>query len=71
LAQIRHRGVCVAAELVRLDAEIELALEEPLSAITPGQSVVLYEGDTVLGGAIIEQTGARQLGRHALPLAVA
>ena len=34
--------------------EVELALEEPVSAITPGQSLVLYDGDRVLGGGLIE-----------------
>src|SRR5206468_2268372 len=34
--------------------EVELALDEPVAAITPGQSLVLYDGDRVLGGGIIE-----------------
>jgi tRNA-uridine 2-sulfurtransferase len=34
--------------------EIELALDEPVSAITPGQSVVFYGGERVLGGGFIE-----------------
>ncbi|MFK7815340.1 MAG: tRNA 2-thiouridine(34) synthase MnmA [Gammaproteobacteria bacterium] len=32
----------------------EVLFEEPQWAITPGQSVVLYQGDKCLGGAIIE-----------------
>jgi tRNA-specific 2-thiouridylase len=56
--QVRHRAQAVAAEIVRLDSnEIELALEAPVSAITPGQSLVLYDGDRVLGGGIIERGG--------------
>lgn len=33
----------------------EITFNEPQWAITPGQSVVLYQGDTCLGGAIIEE----------------
>ena len=59
--QVRHRAAAAAAEIVRLDGdEIELALDEPVSAITPGQSLVLYDGDRVLGGGLIE-SGARSL----------
>ncbi|MGH7713840.1 MAG: aminomethyltransferase beta-barrel domain-containing protein, partial [Gemmatimonadaceae bacterium] len=58
--QVRHRAQPVAAEVVRADGcEIELALEEPVAAITPGQSLVLYNGERVLGGGVIERTGAR------------
>jgi tRNA-specific 2-thiouridylase len=58
--QVRHRAPAVPAELVRVEgAEIELALEEPVAAITPGQSLVLYDGERVLGGGVIERAGAR------------
>src|SRR5688572_4417556 len=54
--QVRHRAPAARAELVRRDGdEIELALDEPVAAITPGQSVVVYEGDRVLGGGLIER----------------
>jgi tRNA-specific 2-thiouridylase len=54
--QVRHRSTPAAAEIVRLDAaEVELALDEPVAAITPGQSLVLYDGDRVLGGGLIER----------------
>jgi tRNA-specific 2-thiouridylase len=57
------------AEIVRLDSEeIELALDEPVSAITPGQSMVLYDGDRVLGGGFIE---ASRRQRSALPVLAA
>jgi tRNA-uridine 2-sulfurtransferase len=64
--QVRHRARPARAELVRADGdEIELALDEPVSAITPGQSLVLYDGDRVLGGGIIEHA------RRALPVLAA
>jgi tRNA-specific 2-thiouridylase len=61
--QVRHRARPVAAELLRASGdEIELALDEPVSAIAPGQSAVLYDGDRVLGGGLIERaTGMRGL----------
>jgi tRNA-specific 2-thiouridylase len=67
--QVRHRAPPAAAEIVRLDGrEIELALDEPVAAITPGQSLVLYECDRVLGGGFIE-CGAHH--RLALPILAA
>jgi tRNA-uridine 2-sulfurtransferase len=37
--------------------EIAVKFDEPQSAITPGQAVVLYDGDVVLGGGWIETVG--------------
>ncbi len=65
-AQIRHRARPAHGTLVRVAGdEIEIALEEGASAITPGQSIVLYNGDVVLGGGVIED------GRRALPVIAA
>ena len=64
--QIRHRAHPVPGTLVRAtSAELEVALAEPASAISPGQSCVFYEGDRVLGGGVIER------GRRALPVRAA
>ena len=69
-ARVRHRAAPASAEIVRLDDdEIELALDEPVSAITPGQSVSIYEGDRVLGGGIIERSGGPR--RERLPVIAA
>ncbi len=65
--RVRHRAAPAFAEIVRLDDdEIELALDEPVSAITPGQSVAIYAGDRVIGGGIIERAGRGP--RQALPV---
>lgn len=67
--QVRHRARAVPATLVRAGAgEVELALGEPVSAITPGQSLVLYDGDRVLGGGVIEAALGQ---RPALPVLAA
>ncbi|MDF1502675.1 tRNA 2-thiouridine(34) synthase MnmA [Roseisolibacter sp. H3M3-2] len=67
--QVRHRARAVAAELVRADGdEVELALQEPVAAITPGQSAVLYAGEQVLGGGFIEAATGQRL---ALPVLAA
>ncbi len=53
--RVRHRAPITPAEIVRIDGtEIELALDAPVRAIAPGQSLVLYDGDRVLGGGFIE-----------------
>jgi tRNA-specific 2-thiouridylase len=68
--RVRHRAPLARAEIVRLDGdEIELALDEPVSAITPGQSLVLYNGERVLGGGFIES--APSAGRSTLPVLAA
>jgi tRNA-specific 2-thiouridylase len=55
--------------LIRKDpGEVEIALDEPVAAITPGQSVVLYDGDRVLGGGFIESAAPS---KAALPILAA
>jgi tRNA-specific 2-thiouridylase len=54
-AQIRHRHAAAPAKVRRTDdrrAELEFAT--PQTAITPGQAVVFYDGDEVLGGGWID-----------------
>ena len=67
--RIRHRAPLAKGELIRISGdEIEIALDEPVSAITPGQSIVLYDGDKVLGGGFIEAKAERS---RALPILAA
>ena len=64
--QIRHRARATPGTLVRVsDSEVEVALEEPASAISPGQSCVFYDGERVVGGGVIA------LGRRELPVRAA
>ncbi len=54
-AQIRHHHRPAAARVRALDgARAELEFLEPQSAITPGQAVVFYDGDVVIGGGWID-----------------
>ena len=63
--QVRHRARPVPATVVAFDGNaIELALDEGVSAITPGQSLVLFDGEQVLGGGVIER-GMRATGEPA------
>lgn len=54
-AQLRYRARAVPARVGRSDATgLELALDEPVRAITPGQSGALYDDDgRLLGGGVI------------------
>ncbi len=55
LAKIRHSHKAALATLTKFaEDKIEVVFNEPQSAITPGQSVVFYENDIVIGGGIIE-----------------
>jgi tRNA-specific 2-thiouridylase len=55
-AQIRHRHAAAAAT-VRASGEqrAEVEFDAPQIAVTPGQAVVFYDGDRVIGGGWIDQ----------------
>ena len=53
-AQIRYRGREAACTVRPLEGgRMAVRFDEPQRAITAGQAVVLYDGDTVLGGGTI------------------
>jgi tRNA-specific 2-thiouridylase len=52
--KVRYRSAPVPAKLFpRREDCIQIHLDRPHRAITPGQSAVFYQGETVLGGGII------------------
>ncbi len=54
-AQIRHRHQAAPARVRGTDeGRIELEFDTPQTAITPGQAVVFYDNDEVLGGGWID-----------------
>lgn len=54
-AKVRYKAPCAKAKLVPLDENyVKVIFYEKQRAVTPGQSVVFYDGDIVLGGGIIE-----------------
>ena len=54
-AQIRHRHQAAPAAVRSLgDGHAEVVFDEPQLAIAPGQAVVFYDGDAVVGGGWID-----------------
>jgi tRNA-specific 2-thiouridylase len=57
-ARVRSTAEAVSCSVDVSEGRLGVLFDEPQRAITPGQAVVLYDGDVVLGGATIEQSGA-------------
>ncbi|RAO76048.1 tRNA 2-thiouridine(34) synthase MnmA [Dyella jiangningensis] len=57
-AKTRYRQPDQACEVTVLADGLEVAFDEPQRAVTPGQSVVFYDGESCLGGAVIDRTDA-------------
>jgi len=54
-AKVRYRQVDQPCQVMEADdGRLLLEFEAPQRAVTPGQSVVLYDGDVCLGGGIID-----------------
>jgi len=55
-AKIRYRHKEAEVEIIPLDkGKISVKFREPQTAITPGQAIVFYDGDIVVGGGVIEK----------------
>ncbi|OGL99202.1 tRNA 2-thiouridine(34) synthase MnmA [Candidatus Uhrbacteria bacterium RIFOXYC12_FULL_57_11] len=53
-ARVRYRQPLQACVIVAIEREnVEVAFDESVRAVTPGQSIVFYDGEEMLGGAII------------------
>ena len=56
-AKVRYRQEDQPCLIERDGTQYRITFDTPQRAITPGQSVVFYLGETCLGGGVIEQTG--------------
>jgi tRNA-specific 2-thiouridylase len=57
-AKTRYRQADEICEVCVEDNGLSVKFENPQRSVTPGQSLVLYQGDKMLGGAIIEATNS-------------
>ena len=54
LGRIRYRDQESACTIIPLDCDrIEVLFDEPKNAVTPGQTIVFYHGEELLGGGVI------------------
>jgi tRNA-specific 2-thiouridylase len=59
LGKIRYLHAAAPATLTPgEDGDAQVAFSEPQRAMTPGQSLVLYDGDRVAAGGVIEEVAA-------------
>jgi tRNA-specific 2-thiouridylase len=63
-AKTRYRQTDQACSVRISGAAGEVSFDEPQRAVTPGQSVVFYDGDVCLGGGIIQRSDAPFGGWH-------
>jgi tRNA-specific 2-thiouridylase len=54
-AKIRYAHRAARCRISEEDGRLAVRFAEPQEAAAPGQSVVLYDGETVLGGGIIRE----------------
>lgn len=54
MAKIRYRATASPALISKVGGEVRVDFDTPQRAVTPGQSVVYYQNDCVVGGGIIK-----------------
>ncbi len=54
LAKIRYNAKASPCEVIPVNNGVRVVFDEPQNAITPGQSVVFYDNNTVIGGGTID-----------------
>jgi tRNA-specific 2-thiouridylase len=52
---VRYRGTPVPATARLTDGVLTVAADSPFDSAAPGQSVVCYEDDRVIGGGVIRE----------------
>ncbi len=52
-AKIRYRSELTPAVIYKINNKYKIVFDRPQRAVTPGQSVVFYHGEELLGGGII------------------
>jgi tRNA-specific 2-thiouridylase len=61
-ARIRHGGAEIPARIAPADgARVRVTFDEPARAAAPGQAIAFYDGDVVVGGAVIDEVCAGRL----------
>jgi tRNA-specific 2-thiouridylase len=59
--KVRYNSEPVPAQVRASDGDkLEVCFDEPISAVAPGQAVVCYDGDVVLGGGWIDEVQKTQ-----------
>jgi len=61
MAKIRYKSREAAATLFPEAASATVCFSQPQRAVTPGQAIVFYRGEEVLGGGIIENSQLKNL----------
>ncbi len=72
-AKTRYRQADASCQLAVVDGRVQAQFDQPQWAVTPGQSLVVYDGEVCLGGGVIDHAQALDSrdARAQLPLPVA